>query len=60
MADALEREPERVAEALRPGLVALQQVIGHALRRLRPDAGQAAQRGDELIESRRVLLKTAA
>jgi hypothetical protein len=50
MADALERQSQRLRETPGAGLVTLQQVIGHALRGLRADAGEAAECGDELIE----------
>jgi hypothetical protein len=44
-------EPAR--QTIGPAPVALQQVVGHALCRLRSDAGQAAQSLDEFIEARR-------
>ena len=39
-------------QALRPALIMLQQMIGHALGRLRTHARQAAQCPDQLIETR--------
>ena len=51
MADPGERLLERLPEPLRARMVALQQMEGHALRRLRPDAGQAAQCFDQLFET---------
>src|SRR5262249_45283290 len=53
--DARERVFERAREALRAFLVALEEVIRHALRRFRPDAGQATQRLDQLLERDRLL-----
>jgi hypothetical protein len=41
VAYALQRKRERAREPLRPGLVALQQVIGHALRGFWTDSGEA-------------------
>ncbi len=48
--DFRENLRERAAQSLRARPVALQQVVGHALRRLGSHAGQAAQRGDQLFE----------
>ena len=53
MPDLGERLIERATEPLRTRVVSLQQVEGHALRRLRPDAGQAAQRVDQFFEGGR-------
>jgi hypothetical protein len=44
---------EAAREAFRPAPLALQQVIGHALRRLRADAGKTAQCLDKLVEAGR-------
>jgi hypothetical protein len=40
---------EGLGKAHRAVAIVLQQVQRHPLRRLRPDAGQAAQRGRELL-----------
>jgi hypothetical protein len=50
MADAIERATQCHGESIGTGLVALQQVIGHALRGLRAHTRQATQRLDELLE----------
>jgi len=50
MLDAFEREPKRTRQPARTPAIPLQQVIRHALGGLRPDAGQATQRGDEFVE----------
>ena len=41
---------QRLRQPLRTFAVVLQQVEGHALRRLHADAGQAAQRLDQRVE----------
>ena len=38
-------------QSLRTALIALQQVISHALRRFRPDAREAAQGLDQVVEA---------
>src|SRR3569623_1426695 len=48
------RTRERAGELARALAVALEQMIGHALRRLRPDAGQTAQRLHQLGDQRGV------
>jgi hypothetical protein len=53
VAQHLDGMTQRVGEPQRALLVALQQVVGHALRRLRPDAGQAAQGLDQFFEGGR-------
>ena len=53
MSDLGERLIERASEPLRTPVVTLQQVESHALRRLRPDAGKAAQGFDQLFKTRR-------
>ena len=42
----------RLAQPLRAFPVMLEKMVGHALRRLRPDPGKAAQRLDEVVERR--------
>lgn len=44
---------ERATEPLRTPVVTLQKVESHALRRLRPDAGKAAQGFDQFFEGGR-------
>ena len=46
-----ERAGERLREPLRARAVVLQEVVGHALRRARPDAGQHAQRLHQPLEA---------
>ena len=53
MPDLGQRLIERETEPLRTSMVTLQQVESHALRRLRPDAGKAAQGFDQFFESGR-------
>ena len=50
MPDPGERLIERATEPLRTPVVTLQQVESHALRRLRPDTGQAAQGFDQFLK----------
>ena len=50
MLETLERQTDRLAETRSCTPVALEQVISHALRRLRTDARQGAQCFDELVE----------
>jgi len=52
MPDPRQRLIQRPAQTLRPGMVPLQQVESHTLRRFRPDAGQAAQGFDQFFEGR--------
>ena len=47
-----DRRLQRARDAQRAVAVVLQQVEGHALRRLHADAGQAAQRLDQRVERR--------
>lgn len=51
MPDVLEHIMERTGKALRASTIALQKVIGHALRRPGTDARQTAQGLDQLIEA---------
>ena len=53
MAHLGKRLLECLSKPLRAGMVALQKMEGHALRRLRADAGQTAQCFDQLFETGR-------
>ncbi len=50
MANRLQRMEHGLTQPLGTGAVPLQQMIGQALRRFRPDAGQAAQRLDQGLQ----------
>jgi len=54
MLDEFERAAERDPEARGTRVITLQHMERHALRGLRTDAGQAAQRLDQLFEARGV------